>query len=57
LSTGPRTAEGIERIRRAVTKHGLYSAKAKSERRQARQIRQLMLANMARLDELLGRVR
>ena len=25
LSTGPKTAEGIERIRRAVTKHGRYS--------------------------------
>jgi hypothetical protein len=29
LSTGPKTAEGIERIRRAVTKHGRYSAAAK----------------------------
>ena len=25
LSTGPRTPEGIERIRRAVTKHGRYA--------------------------------
>ena len=25
-STGPRTAEGLERMRRAKTKHGLYSA-------------------------------
>ena len=25
LSTGPKTAEGIERIRRAVTKHGRYA--------------------------------
>ena len=24
-STGPRTAEGLERMRRAKTKHGLYS--------------------------------
>jgi len=31
LSTGPRTAEGIERIRRAVTKHGRYSAAAKAD--------------------------
>lgn len=29
LSTGPRTAEGIERIRRAVTKHGRYSLAAR----------------------------
>jgi hypothetical protein len=25
-STGPRTAEGLERMRRAKTKHGMYSA-------------------------------
>jgi hypothetical protein len=25
-STGPRTAEGLERMRRAKTKHGAYSA-------------------------------
>jgi hypothetical protein len=25
LSTGPQTAEGLERIRKAVTKHGRYS--------------------------------
>lgn len=25
LSTGPKTPEGIERIRQAVTKHGRYS--------------------------------
>jgi hypothetical protein len=36
LSTGPRTAEGIERIRRAVTKHGRYTAAAKAERRRFR---------------------
>lgn len=32
LSTGPKTPEGIERIRRAVTKHGRYSQTAKAER-------------------------
>jgi hypothetical protein len=31
LSTGPKTAEGIERIRKAVTKHGRYSAGAKED--------------------------
>jgi hypothetical protein len=36
LSTGPRTAEGIERIRRAKTKHGLYSAAAIAERQRFR---------------------
>jgi hypothetical protein len=33
LSTGPTTADGIERIRRAVTKHGRFTAAAKAERR------------------------
>lgn len=32
LSTGPKTVEGIERIRRAVTKHGNYSKQARNER-------------------------
>ena len=32
LSTGPTTAQGIERIRQAVTKHGRYSQAAKVER-------------------------
>ena len=36
LSTGPKTAEGIERIRRAVTKHGNYSKRAKAELAQYR---------------------
>src|ERR1017187_5454211 len=36
LSTGPRTADGIERIRRAVTRHGYYSKAAMQERRQGR---------------------
>ena len=54
-STGARTPEGRERIRRAVTKHGLYSAAAVLERREARQMRRLVLANIARLNELLGK--
>jgi hypothetical protein len=33
LSTGAKTAEGIERIRRAVTKHGPYSMATQAERR------------------------
>ena len=36
LSSGPRTEEGIERIRRAVTKHGRYSNAAKAERKSIR---------------------
>lgn len=30
-STGPRTAEGLARSRRARWKHGLYSAEARAE--------------------------
>src|SRR6202162_2366849 len=36
LSTGPKTPEGIERIRRAATKHGMYSAAAITERKRFR---------------------
>src|SRR5947209_13756534 len=32
VSTGPKTPEGIERIRAAVTKHGRYSARYKAEK-------------------------
>src|ERR1035437_3450907 len=38
LSTGPKTLAGIERIRKAVTKHGRYSAQATAERRLFRQL-------------------
>jgi hypothetical protein len=36
-STGPKTTEGIERIRAARTKHGRYSADSIARRRAARQ--------------------
>ncbi|WP_394893820.1 hypothetical protein ACG873_21575 [Mesorhizobium sp. AaZ16] len=35
-STGPRTAEGLERSRKANWRHGYYAAEAKLERMQAR---------------------
>ena len=38
LSTGPKTAEGIARIRRAVTKHGNYSKRTKAERAEYREL-------------------
>src|ERR1700675_5100780 len=38
LSTGPKTAEGIQRIKRASTRHGWYSQAAKAERAEARQV-------------------
>ncbi len=37
-STGPRTAEGLARSRRARWKHGLYSAEARAEQRHAREL-------------------
>ncbi len=37
-STGPRTAEGLARSRRARWKHGLYSAEALAERRRVREL-------------------
>jgi hypothetical protein len=38
LSTGPRTPEGIQRIKLAVTKHGRYSQRAKVEREHYRKL-------------------
>ena len=35
-STGPRTAEGLERSRKARLVHGHYTAEAKAERQEAR---------------------
>jgi hypothetical protein len=37
-STGPRTAEGLERSRRARWKHGLYSAEALEEQERVREL-------------------
>ena len=51
LSTGPKTAEGIARIRRAVTKHGWYSATAKLERRR---FRALLLDTRSMVREMCG---
>jgi hypothetical protein len=41
LSTGPQMPAGIERIRRAVTKHGMYSKRAKMEQQDYRKLLQL----------------
>jgi hypothetical protein len=38
MSTGPRTAAGIDAIRRLRTIHGFYSAAAVRERQTARQL-------------------
>jgi hypothetical protein len=47
LSTGPKTAAGIERIRRAVTKHGMYSKQARVERDQYRNLLRNCRASLA----------
>src|ERR1700674_4959237 len=38
LSTGPKTSEGVDRIRRAVTKHERYSVKALARRKDYRDL-------------------
>jgi hypothetical protein len=48
-STGPRTPEGLERMRAAKTKHGFRSAAAAKARALIREIR----AGAKRLDELI----
>src|SRR5437764_8045673 len=50
LSTGPKTAEGVESIRKAATKHGRYSQAARVERRQYR-------AMVEEARALVGRIR
>lgn len=39
VSTGPKTAMGLERIREARTRHGLYSAELVDLRRHCEQLR------------------
>ena len=39
LSTGPRTAEGLARMRRAKTRHGLYAEEVLAFRRAVRTVR------------------
>ena len=38
VSTGPRTAEGLARSRRARWKHGFYSAEARAQQRRVREL-------------------
>jgi len=40
MSTGPRTLEGLERIRQANLRHGRYTKAAKDERRNYRVLKQ-----------------
>jgi hypothetical protein len=52
LSTGPKTAEGIARIRQARLKHGRFTKEAKAERRY---IRELISASRAALKGICER--
>jgi hypothetical protein len=52
LSTGPKTAAGIERIRAAVTKSGAYTAQAKAERAALRRLIQDSRRMLADLEKL-----
>jgi hypothetical protein len=52
LSTGARTAEGIERIRQAVTKHGRYSKQAREEREQYLNLLQQCRKTLAAMSEM-----
>lgn len=49
LSTGPKTAEGRQRIRLALIKHGRYTKEAKQERIEFRKL-------LRTSQELLGRI-
>ena len=51
-STGPKTPEGLERIRRAQLKHGRYTKAAKAERAEARRLRRELRAAIDVLDAL-----
>jgi hypothetical protein len=52
--TGPRTAEGLARSRRARWKHGLYSAETRAEQKLARALLQQSRELLKRLQRLLG---
>jgi hypothetical protein len=49
-STGAKTPDGAERARRAVLRHGLYTAEAKAERRNARSVLVSLRAVLASVD-------
>lgn len=52
LSTGPKTSEGIERIRRARIKHGWYTKEARAERRRVRMLIQQCRESLASLEKV-----
>jgi hypothetical protein len=53
-STGPRTPEGLERMRKAKTKHGLYAAEAKELRRLVNLMLRKAKGHLKHLAEVIG---
>jgi hypothetical protein len=51
LSTGPRTPEGIERIRQSRTKYGIYSASWEAQRAETRDTMRKLKALVAALEK------
>ncbi len=55
-STGPRTAEGLARSRRARWEHGLYSAEALAEQKRERELmiqsRKFLETDASQLNEI-----
>ncbi|MGA2143887.1 MAG: HGGxSTG domain-containing protein [Bryobacteraceae bacterium] len=52
LSTGPKTAEGRERSRRAALKHGRYTAAAKAEKKYCQKLLKECRAWLARIGDV-----
>ena len=52
-STGPKTMEGVERIRQSRLKHGLYSQRTKSERKMLRVLLKKYTQTIATMDDRL----
>lgn len=50
LSTGPRTTEGLERMRAAKTIHGAYGAEARDSRRLFNRLKKLSRTIVERID-------
>ena len=53
-STGPRTPEGLERMRKAKTKHGLYAAEAIAHRQMVNMMLRKSREHLKHLAEVIG---
>lgn len=52
-STGPKTPEGIERIRAAHLTHGNYTQQAAADKREFRELMKLLNENMKEVEGLI----